>query len=123
MKEHRVVITGMGAVTPLGLDVESTWAGIRAGRSGIGPITLFDAAGFDTRIAGEVPEFEPTRWMERKEAKRMDRFCQFGVAAAVQAIENARLPVTEENRNEIGVLIGSGIGGIQTLEDQVKVIR
>jgi 3-oxoacyl-[acyl-carrier-protein] synthase II len=122
MTEHRVVITGMGAVTPLGLDVDSTWAGIRSGRSGIGPITLFDAAGFDTRIAGEVREFDPTRWMERKEAKRMDRYCQFGVAAAVQAIENARLPVTEENRNEIGVLIGSGIGGIQTLEEQAKVL-
>jgi 3-oxoacyl-[acyl-carrier-protein] synthase II len=122
MTEHRVVITGMGAVTPLGLDIDSTWAGIRAGRSGIGPITLFDAAGFDTRFAGEVRGFDPTRWMERKEAKRMDRYCQFGVAAAVQAIENARLPVTEENRNEIGVLIGSGIGGIQTLEEQAKVL-
>ena len=93
MTEHRVVITGLGAVTPLGLDAETTWAGIRAGRSGIGPITLFDASGFDDRIAGEVPEFDPTRWMERKEARRMDRFCQFGVAAAIQAVEDAGLPV------------------------------
>jgi 3-oxoacyl-[acyl-carrier-protein] synthase II len=122
MTEHRVVITGLGAVTPLGHDVESTWAGIRAGRSGIGPITLFDPAGYDTRIAGEVREFDPTRWMERKEAKRMDRFCQFGVAAAVQAIRDAGLPVNEETRDQIGVLIGSGIGGIRTLEEQAQVL-
>jgi 3-oxoacyl-[acyl-carrier-protein] synthase II len=122
MSEHRVVITGLGAVTPLGLDVETTWAGVRAGRSGIQSITLFDASGYATRIAGEVPDFEPSRWMERKEAKRMDRFCQFGVAAAVQATGDACLSVDEETRDEIGVLIGSGIGGIQTLEDQAKVL-
>jgi 3-oxoacyl-[acyl-carrier-protein] synthase II len=122
MPEHRVVITGMGALTPLGLDIESTWAAIRAGRSGIGPITLFDAAGFDTRIAGEVRGFDPTQWMERKEARRMDRFCQFGVAASMQAIKDAALPVTEETRDQIGVLIGSGIGGIQTLEEQIQIL-
>src|SRR5947207_14589201 len=108
MTEHRVVITGLGAVTPLGHDVESTWAGIRAGRSGIGPITLFDPAGYDTRIAGQVRDFDPTRWMERKEARRMDRFCQFGVAAAVQALKDAALPVNEDTRDEIGALMGSG---------------
>src|SRR5712691_10971853 len=118
MNEHRVVITGLGAVTPLGLDVESTWGSLCAGRSGVGPITLFDPARFQTRIAGQIPDFDPTRWMERKEARRMDRFCQLGIAAAVQALSNAALPVTEETRNDIGVLIGSGIGGIQTLEDQ-----
>jgi 3-oxoacyl-[acyl-carrier-protein] synthase II len=123
MTEHRVVITGLGAVTPLGHDVDSTWAAIRAGRSGIGPISLFDPASFDTRIAGEVREFDPTRWMERKEARRMDRYCQFGVAAAVQAIQDAGLPVNEETRDQIGVLIGSGIGGIRTLEEQVQVLR
>jgi 3-oxoacyl-[acyl-carrier-protein] synthase II len=119
---HRVVITGLGAVTPIGLDVESTWEGIRAGRSGIGPITLFDASGYDTRIAGQVHDFDPTRWMERKEARRMDRFCQFGVAAAVQALQDAALPVNDETRDEIGVLIGSGIGGIRTLEEQAQVL-
>jgi 3-oxoacyl-[acyl-carrier-protein] synthase II len=122
MPEHRVVITGMGALTPLGLDIESTWAAIRAGCSGIGPITLFDATGFDTRIAGEVRGFDPTQWMERKEARRMDRFCQFGVAASMQAIKDAALAVTEETRDQIGVLIGSGIGGIQTLEEQIQIL-
>jgi 3-oxoacyl-[acyl-carrier-protein] synthase II len=122
MAEHRVVITGLGAVTPLGLDVESTWEGLRAGRSGVGPITLFDAARFDTRIAAEVRGFDPTRWMERKEARRMDRFCQIGVAAAVQAVEAARLPVHETTRDQIGVLIGSGIGGILTLEEQTRLL-
>jgi 3-oxoacyl-[acyl-carrier-protein] synthase II len=112
----------MGAITPLGQDVESSWAGIRAGRSGVGPITLFDAARFDTRIAGEVRDFDPTRWMERKEARRMDRFCQFGVAASSQALQDAALPVTEETRDQIGVLIGSGIGGIQTLEEQIQTM-
>jgi 3-oxoacyl-[acyl-carrier-protein] synthase II len=119
---HRVVITGLGAVTPLGLDVESTWGAIRAGRSGIGPITLFDPAGFDTRIAAEVPEFDPTRWMERKEARRMDRFCQLAVAAAIQAFGDSALSPTEETRAQVGVLIGSGIGGIRTLEEQVQVL-
>jgi 3-oxoacyl-[acyl-carrier-protein] synthase II len=122
MTEHRVVITGMGAVTPLGQDVESSWAAIRAGRSGIGPISLFDPTGFDTRIAGEVRDFDPTRWMERKEARRMDRYCQFGVTAAVQAIHDAELPVNAETRDQIGVLIGSGIGGIRTLEEQAQVL-
>lgn len=122
MTEHRVVVTGLGAVTPLGLDVETTWAGIRAGRSGVGPITLFDAAGFETRIAAEVPGFEPTRWLERKEARRMDRFCQFGVVAALQAFQNAELKLSDEERAQVGVLIGSGIGGIHTLEEQVQVL-
>lgn len=122
MTEHRVVVTGLGAVTPLGHDVESTWSAVRSGRSGIGPISLFDPSGYDTRIAAEVREFDPTRWMERKEARRMDRYCQFGVAAAVQAIQNADLPVNEETRDRIGVLIGSGIGGIRTLEEQVQVL-
>jgi 3-oxoacyl-[acyl-carrier-protein] synthase II len=123
MNEHRVVITGLGAVTPLGLDVESTWGSLCAGRSGVGPITLFDPARFQTRIAGQIPDFDPTRWMERKEARRMDRFCQLGIAAAIQAFQDAALPVTDETRDEIGVLIGSGIGGIHTLEEQVQVLQ
>jgi 3-oxoacyl-[acyl-carrier-protein] synthase II len=123
MPEHRVVITGLGAVTPLGLDVDSTWAAVCAGRSGVGPITAFDPARFDTRIAGQIPDFDPTRWLERKEARRMDRFCQLGVSAAVQAFQDAALPVTEETRDQIGVLIGSGIGGIRTLEEQVQVLQ
>src|SRR5438445_6529931 len=103
MKEHRVVITGLGAVTPLGLDVESTWEAICAGRSGVGPITLFDPTGFETRIAGQIHDFDPTRWLERKEARRMDRFCQLGVAAAVQAFRDAALSVIDETRDQIGV--------------------
>jgi 3-oxoacyl-[acyl-carrier-protein] synthase II len=118
MPEERVVITGVGMVTPLGSSAEETWAGMRAGRSGIGPITAFDASGYATRIAGEVKEFDPHRFMERKEARRMDRFTQFGVAAARMAIEDAGVQITDGNRDRIGVLIGSGIGGLATWEEQ-----
>src|SRR5438552_3088717 len=118
MAERRVVVTGVGMVSPLGLTAEETWQGIIAGRSGIGPITAFDASDYAARIAGEVRGFDPHQFIDRKEAKRMDRFSQLGLAAALMAAEDARLPITDETRFEIGVLLGSGIGGLTTWEEQ-----
>jgi 3-oxoacyl-[acyl-carrier-protein] synthase II len=114
---HRVVVTGLGAVTPLGTDVDSTWAGLLAGRSGAGPITKFDPARLHVRFACEVKGFDPSRYMDKKEARRYDLFAQFALAAAHQAITQAGLegkfPVPERT----GVIIGSGIGGMQTYEE------
>jgi len=117
MTRRRVVITGMGAVTPLGLSVEETWAGIVAGRSGIDRITLFDPSEHSTQFAGEVKGFDPQRWLEPKEARRLDRFVQFAIAAGMMAVADAGLEITAANRERVGVLIGTGIGGIQTLEE------
>jgi 3-oxoacyl-[acyl-carrier-protein] synthase II len=115
----KIVITGIGVVTPLGNDVESMWSALVAGKSGVGPITRFDAStGYATRIAAEVKDFDPTAWMERKDAKRNDRFVQLGVAAAAQAVEAARLDMSTVDASRVGVIIGSGIGGIATFEEQ-----
>src|SRR3989440_4054593 len=108
-------------ITPLGSTVEKTWDGILAGKSGIGPITRFDATGLETRIAGEVRDFDPLDYMERKEIRRSDRFVHFAVAAAGQALRSARLEITPELAPRIGVAFGSGIGGVETLVDQVLV--
>jgi 3-oxoacyl-[acyl-carrier-protein] synthase II len=118
----RVVITGMGAISPLGGDVDSTWAGLIAGRSGIGPIRAFDASAFSTRIAGEVKDFDPAADVGPKEARRMDRFVQLGVAAAKQALRDAALEIGPANAEDVGVLMGSGIGGIATLMEQARVM-
>lgn len=118
----RVVITGMGVVTSLGLGIAPFWENIRAGRSGVGPITSFDASAFATRFAAEVRDFRPEDYMERKEARRMDRFVQFAVAATRMAMEDSGLQITPENADRVGVLIGSGIGGILTIEEQFKVM-
>lgn len=115
---NRVVVTGLGIISPLGLDVASNWDAVINGKSGIASITLFDASNFSTRIAGEVKGFEPTNYVNRKEARRIDRFGQFAVAAAKQAVENAKLVIDDNNRNDIGVLIGSGAGGLWTLQEQ-----
>jgi 3-oxoacyl-[acyl-carrier-protein] synthase II len=112
-------VTGLGMITPLGSSVAKTWEGVLAGRSGIGPITRFDASGLETRIAGEVRDFEPTDYMDRKEVRRADRFAQMAVAAAGQALKDAKLEVTPENAPRIGVTFGSGIGGVSTLVDNV----
>ena len=120
---ERVVVTGMGAVTPLGVDLESSWQAICEGQSGIGPITLFDPAPMRCRIAGEVKSFDPTKFMHPKEARRNDRSVQFGVAAARQAIEHAGLVIDESNAEEIGVIVGSGVGGIGAFSEQYDVMR
>ncbi|MCX7860267.1 beta-ketoacyl-ACP synthase II [Chloroflexus sp.] len=121
--DRRVVVTGMGAISPLGLSVAELWQGIVTARSGVGPITLFDPAGFDTRFAAEVKGFDPTNYMDRKEARRTDRFVQFAVAATKEALRDAELEITPANRDEIGVFIASGIGGIATLSEQLEVLR
>ena len=119
---NRVVVTGIGAVTPLGLTMAATWEGLVAGKSGIDYITLFDATKMATRFAGEVKGFDPTNYMGRKEARRMDRFAQLGVAAARQAIENGRVTVDRSNEGDIAVVVGSGIGGLTTLYEETKVL-
>jgi 3-oxoacyl-[acyl-carrier-protein] synthase II len=121
--ERRVVVTGMGAVSPLGLSVPELWQGIVEARSGMGPITLFDATGYDTRFAAEVKGFEPAAYMDRKEARRTDRFVQLAVAASLEALRTSELQITEANRDEIGIFIASGIGGIGTLSEQLDVLR
>ena len=117
-RNAKVVITGMGAITPLGNDVETFWSNLCAGRSGVTPITRFDATAYATRIAAEVKDFDPTLWMERKEAKRNDRFVQLAIGAARQAVDAARLDVPNLDADRIGVIVGSGIGGIETFETQ-----
>ena len=115
-------MTGLGAVTPVGLSVPEAWEAVLAGRSGIGPIRSFDASAFPVRFAGEVWDFDATRYMSPKDARKMDPFIHFGVAAAVQAMEDAGLEVTEANAERIGVAIGSGIGGISGIEAGHKAI-
>jgi 3-oxoacyl-[acyl-carrier-protein] synthase II len=121
-EDPRVVITGMGAITPLGNDVETFWSNLCAGTSGVTKITRFDATAYSTRIAAEVKDFDPTRWMERKEAKRNDRFVQLAIGAARQAVEAARLDVPNLDADRIGVIVGSGIGGIETFETQHQIL-
>jgi 3-oxoacyl-[acyl-carrier-protein] synthase II len=119
---RRVVITGLGAVTPLGVSMSATWEGLIAGKSGIERITLFDPTPMATKFAGEVKGFDPTNYMGRKEARRMDRFAQLGVAAARQAVEDAKLGVDASNQGDIAVIVGSGIGGLTTLYQEIKVL-
>jgi 3-oxoacyl-[acyl-carrier-protein] synthase II len=121
-EQKRVVVTGMGAIAPVGNTVEECWANISAGRSGLGPITRFDASGLETRIAGEVKGFTPEAYIPAKEVRRMDRFIQFAVATSGQAIASAGYTVTPENAPDCGVLIGSGIGGILTIDEQLHVL-
>lgn len=118
----RVVITGLGIISPVGTGLEKFWTSLTAGVSGIRLLTRFDPADFKTKIAGEVKDFEPTRYMDRKEARRMDRFTQFAVAASGMAIEDAALNFENEDRDRIGVILGSGVGGIETLEEQAHVL-
>jgi 3-oxoacyl-[acyl-carrier-protein] synthase II len=114
--DRRVVITGVGLVSPLGIGTEETWAGVRAGRSGAGPITLFDASQHSTHFACEVKDFDPLRWVEKKEVKKMDRFIQFAVAAADLAVADSGLEIRAGEAEQVGVFIGSGIGGFATIE-------
>jgi len=119
---NRVVVTGIGLVTPVGLNSESTWNSLVEGRSGIDYISLFDAEGYESRIAGEVDDFDASAALGRKEAKRLDRFSQFACVAALEALEHANLNMEKEDADRVGVLIGSGVGGIITISDQHKIL-
>jgi 3-oxoacyl-[acyl-carrier-protein] synthase II len=120
---RRVVITGMGAVSPLGLDIASLWQGIVEARSAVGPTTLCPVDDLGSRIAAEVPGFDPHQYMDRKDARRTDRFVHFAVAAAGEALRSAGLTITAENAERVGAVIGSGIGGLGTLADSVTVLN
>ena len=115
--DRRVVVTGVGLVTPLGTGVEKNWEALAAGRSGIGPITRFDASQFATRIAGEVKDFDPEDWVEKKEVKKMDLFIQYAMASAEQAMRQSGLTIDEEIAERFGVMVGVGIGGLCTIEE------
>ena len=117
MSKRRVVVTGLGMVSPLGLSVADSWAACLAGKSGIGPITRFDTTGFPVTFAGSVPGFDASKFMHAKEARRMDLFMQYGVAAGVQAIADSGLAVTDANRARVGLVFGAGIGGLATIEE------
>ncbi|MDH5696215.1 MAG: beta-ketoacyl-ACP synthase II [Dehalococcoidia bacterium] len=118
----RVVVTGMGVLCPLGLNATTTWEGLIAGKSGIDYITLFDAEPFETKFAGEVKGFEPTDYINRKEARHTDRFAQLAVAASLQALEQSGIKINTTNKDDIGIVIGSGIGGLTTLFEQTKIL-
>lgn len=117
----RVVVTGLSAITPIGNTLEEYWDGLMSGRNGIGPITHFDPSRHACRIAGEVKGFDPNDYLDRKDAKRMDRFAQFAVSASKQALEDSGLVINDLNAEQIGVLIGTGIGGLKVLEDQQEI--
>jgi 3-oxoacyl-[acyl-carrier-protein] synthase II len=114
---RRVVVTGLGIISPLGNDLASSWDGIVNGRSGIGPVTHFDTEGYTTKISGEIRGFDVTQWVNAKDAKKMDPFIHYGVAASLMAMQDAGLEVTEANAERIGALLGSGIGGILGIEE------
>ena len=114
---RRVVVTGLGLVSPVGNGVEESWSALVAGKSGIGPITLFDASTFPTRIAGEVKGFDPEKYMERKEVRRNDRFIHFAVAAGEMAFQDSGLDMAQEDPERVGAIIGSGLGGLATIEE------
>ncbi|MHB8622949.1 MAG: beta-ketoacyl-ACP synthase II [Sulfuricaulis sp.] len=123
MSKRRVVITGLGIVSPLGLGVAENWRNIITGKSGITRVTHFDTTGYPSMIAGEIKDFNPTQYgISEKEARRMDRFIQFGMAAGIEAIKHSGLEVSEANAERIGVHIGSGIGGLNTIEDTTQTI-
>ena len=117
-----MVVTGIGVVSPLG-NKEQLWQNLLAGESGIGLISRFDTSDFPVKIAAEVKDFDPAEYIDRKDARRMDPFCQYAVVAALDSLKDAELEITDENACRVGVIVGSGIGGIQTLETQAKVLE
>ncbi len=121
-RDNRVVVTGLGTLCPLGSDVKTTWEALIAGKSGIDYITLFDPDPMATKFAGEVKGFDPTDYISRKEARRMDRFAQLSVAASLQAVENSGIQIQSANRDDIAIVVGSGIGGLTTLFEQTRVL-
>ena len=120
---RRVVITGLGAVTPVGIGVDNTWQSVLAGKSGIGPITRFDASDYACRIAAEVKGFDPADYIEKKEIKKMDTFIQYAMAASQEAVDDAGLKITPETAERVGVYIGAGIGGLPAIEQYHKVLQ
>jgi 3-oxoacyl-[acyl-carrier-protein] synthase II len=121
MSRRRSVVTGLGILCPVGTGVEEAWRGIVAGKSGIGPITQFDASSFPTRIAGEVKGFEPEKWMDRREVRRNDRFIQFAMAAGEMAMKDSGLDMSKEDPERVGAIVGAGLGGLATIEETHKV--
>ncbi|WP_045760440.1 beta-ketoacyl-ACP synthase II [Xanthomonas albilineans] len=120
---RRVVVTGMGLVSPLGNDLASSWDGIVNGRSGIGPITHIDASQFATRIVGEIKDFDPTKFLPAKDVRKMDSFIHYGVAASFMALDDAGLEITDANAERIGAILGSGIGGVLGIEEQTLKLQ
>ena len=122
-KNRRVVVTGMGAITPIGNSVEGFWSGIKEGKTGFGPITYFDTADYRCKLAAEVKDFDPTQYMDKKSARRMEQFCQFAVAAAGQAISDAGLTMEQEDPYMVGCSVGSGIGSLQAMEREYDRLK
>jgi len=122
MSKRRVVVTGLGMVSPVGLDVQSSWKAILEGKSGVGYITHFDAKDYPVRIAAQVKDFDPTKYIEPKEVKKMDRFIHFAIAATQMALEDSNLKITSENSERIGIVIGSGMGGLPAIEYYHQVL-
>ncbi|MCZ7608531.1 MAG: beta-ketoacyl-ACP synthase II [Ignavibacterium sp.] len=118
MTKKRVVITGLGAVTPIGVSVPDYWQALLSGKNGVAPITLFDAAKFDTKFAAEVKDFNPENYFDKKAVKRLDRFSQFAIASAVQAVDDSEVNLENLNKERCGVVFGSGIGGLETLQNE-----
>ncbi len=118
----RAVVTGIGVLTPVGNNLEEFWTNLTDGKSGVGPITRFDTEGYTSKIAAEVKNFDPADYIDRKEARRMDRFTQFAVASTGMAVENAGLNIEKLNRARCGVILGSGVGGIETMEQQHRIL-
>ena len=121
--KNRVVVTGVGALSPLGLDYEALWEGLLLGRSGVGPISLFDASDYPVTFAGEVKGFDPQPWIEAKEVKKLDRFLQFGLVAAHMAVADAGVEITDKNARDVAVYIGSGVGGLQSMADAMTLLN
>jgi 3-oxoacyl-[acyl-carrier-protein] synthase II len=122
MSRRRVVVTGLGLVCPVGVGVEESWQALVAGKSGVGPITHYDASTYPTKIAGEVRGFEPEKFMDRKEVRRNDRFIQFALAAADMAVADSGIDFAKEDPERVGVIVGSGMGGLDTIEDTHKTL-
>ena len=120
--KKRVVITGLGCVTPIGNNKEDFWKNIKAGVCGIDTVTRFDASTFQTQIAGEVKDFNPEEYINKKEIKRLDKFTQYAIAASKMAVEDAKLNLDSINKDRMGVIIGTGIGGVETIEQQHKTL-
>ncbi len=123
MTRRRVVVTGLGIVSPVGSDVKTAWSNVLAGKSGIGPITSYDVSAYSTRFAGLVADFRAEEWMGPKDVRKTDPFIQYGVAAAKQAVRDAGLEITDANRDRIGVCVGSGIGGIGSIEEECRKLH